>query len=100
MPEYDKSEYIRLFGDEHANDDRDTGLLGVYIKDISDIQRAITGISIVRNKQNSHYGLTPEQFAARQQVLTMARAVLVSERKKRLEQMFTYWSGQRESKPK
>jgi len=98
MPQYDKSEYIPFFGDEHANDDKDLGVLGVYMKDISDIQRAITGISIVRNKHNSHIGLTPEQFAARQQVLTMARAVLVSERKKRMEQLYSHWTEKRESK--
>jgi hypothetical protein len=101
MPQHKMSEYVALFGDEHAGSDRedatgaDITLLSVFIRDLADIQQAITGISIIRNKRSSHLGLTPDQFAARQQILSAARAVLISERKQRLEQMFNYWSQQR-----
>lgn len=101
MAKYPINLYAPFFGDEHADDNRvdtkgrDITLLSVFIKDLADIDRAIYGISIVRNKVDSRLGLTPEQFAARQQILTAARSVLIAERKKRLEEMYSYWSAAR-----
>ena len=100
VPQYPVGAYAPFFGDPAGNDrideeGNDISLLSIFIKDIADIQQAIFGLSIVRNKRDVHLGLKPEEFALRQQILTAARAVLIAERKFRLSQMYNYWTEAR-----
>lgn len=94
MPQHSRSDYAPFFGDELADavrtdgEGRDISLfVHVVLPDLADLQRAISAISRVRNKSQAYVGLSPEQYAARQQLLLAARSILVAERNKIIAQI-------------